>query len=391
MKFRKKPVVIEAWRVHPNDEVNLGQSSNDVFPTAMHVAAASGLSLHVLPALDVLQASLLARSQAFSGIVKLGRTHLQDATPIGLDQEFSGYVAQLAQTRIWLQQALTWLYPLAIGGTAVGTGLNTHPEFGQRVAAELASRHGMPFTSADNKFAALAAHDALVATHGQLKTLAVALTKVANDIRWLSSGPRSGLGEITIPENEPGSSIMPGKVNPTQCEALTMLCCQVFGNDMAITVGAPVDSGSALPFIGAITLRPDGQHYVYAKHHLHGSETRFATAGSAPVGLQEWNSHTVASAICADTNHPGHAAQSAAAGACVYAAGILTSANGYAAEAPLWASYARDHAMTVVIANHGGPSGGYLSAGRSGIWGTDGALLVEAAGTGDCLVVAQTT
>ena len=225
-------------RVHPNDEVNLGQSSNDVFPTAMHVAAASGLSLHVLPALDVLQASLLARSQAFSGIVKLGRTHLQDATPIGLDQEFSGYVAQLAQARTWLQQALTWLYPLAIGGTAVGTGLNTHPEFGQRVAAELASRHGMPFTSADNKFAALAAHDALVATHGQLKTLAVALTKVANDIRWLSSGPRSGLGEITIPENEPGSSIMPGKVNPTQCEALTMLCAQVMGNDVAIGIGA---------------------------------------------------------------------------------------------------------------------------------------------------------
>lgn len=160
---------------------------------------------------------------------------------------------------------------------------------------------------------------------------------------------------------------------------------------MAITVGAPLDSGSALPSIGAITLRPDGHHAVYAKHHLHGSETRFATAGSAPVGLQEWNSHTVASAICADTNHPGHAAQAATAGARVYAAGILTSANGYAAEAPLWARYAREHVMTVVIANHGGPSGGYVSAGRSGIWGPDGALIAEAAGTGDWLVVARAT
>jgi len=225
-------------RVHPNDEVNLGQSSNDVFPTAMHVAAALGISQHVLPALDALHASLLARSMAFAGIVKLGRTHLQDATPITLGQEFSAYVAQLAQARTWLQQALTGLFPLAIGGTAVGTGLNTHPQFGQRVAAELASRHGLPFTSADNKFAALAAHDALVATHGQLKTLAVALNKMANDIRWLASGPRSGLGEITIPENEPGSSIMPGKVNPTQCEALTMLCAQVMGNDVAIGIGA---------------------------------------------------------------------------------------------------------------------------------------------------------
>jgi predicted amidohydrolase len=160
---------------------------------------------------------------------------------------------------------------------------------------------------------------------------------------------------------------------------------------MAITVGAPVDSGSALPFIGAITLRPDGHHTVYAKHHLHGSETRFATAGSAPVGLQAWGGQQIASAICADTNHPGHAAHAAAAGACVYAAGILTSANGYGAEAPLWASYAREHAMTVVIANHGGPSGGYVPAGRSGIWGPDGALIAEAAGTGDWLVVARAT
>ena len=188
--------------------------------------------------LDELQASLQEKSQAFSGIVKLGRTHLQDATPITLGQEFSGYAAQLANARQLIQGALSWLYPLAIGGTAVGTGLNTHPEFGPRVAAELARVHHMPFASADNKFAALAAHDALVATHGMLKTLAIALTKIANDIRWLASGPRSGLGEITIPDNEPGSSMMPGKVNPTQCEALTMLCAQVMGNDVAMGIGA---------------------------------------------------------------------------------------------------------------------------------------------------------
>lgn len=224
--------------VHPNDEVNLGQSSNDVFPTAMHVAAVLEISAHLLPALDGLHASLLARSQAFSDIVKLGRTHLQDATPITLGQEFSGYVAQLAAARMGLIGALTWLYPLAIGGTAVGTGLNTHAEFGERVATKLARSHHMPFESAENKFAALAAHDAWVATHGMIKTLAVALTKIANDIRWLASGPRSGLGEITLPENEPGSSIMPGKINPTQCEALTMLCAQVMGNDVAIGMGA---------------------------------------------------------------------------------------------------------------------------------------------------------
>ena len=223
--------------VHPNDDVNHGQSSNDVFPTAMHVAAAVGLSQHLLPALDNLYACLQERSQAFSGIIKLGRTHLQDATPITLGQEFSGYAAQLAHARARLHEALRWLCPLAIGGTAVGTGLNTHPQFGARVAAELARHHQLPFESADNKFAALAAHDAVVAAHGALKSLAVALNKIANDIRWLSSGPRSGLGEISMPENEPGSSIMPGKINPTQCEAMTMLCAQVMGNDVAIGMG----------------------------------------------------------------------------------------------------------------------------------------------------------
>ncbi|MDO8788364.1 MAG: class II fumarate hydratase [Sulfuritalea sp.] len=224
-------------RVHPNDDVNLGQSSNDVFPTAMHLAAGLGIARAVLPALARLRATLADKSAAFDAIVKIGRTHLQDATPLTLGQEFSGYVAQLDQAETVIHAVLPSLYPLAIGGTAVGTGLNTHPEFGARVAADLARSSGLPFVSAANKFAALAAHDGLVAVHGALKTLAVALMKIANDIRWLASGPRSGLGEISIPENEPGSSIMPGKVNPTQCEALTMLCCQVMGNDVASGIG----------------------------------------------------------------------------------------------------------------------------------------------------------
>ena len=215
----------EGRRVHPNDHVNLGQSSNDIFPTAMHVAACRSLAEKLLPALRILRDELAQKSDAFASIVKIGRTHLQDATPLTLGQEFSGYVAQLNHAESIVLAALMPLYELAVGGTAVGTGLNTHAEFGARVAAELAARSGLPFVSAPNKFAALAAHDALVAAHGALKTLAVALMKIANDVRWLASGPRSGLGEISIPENEPGSSIMPGKVNPTQCEALTMLCC----------------------------------------------------------------------------------------------------------------------------------------------------------------------
>ncbi|MEK9950568.1 MAG: class II fumarate hydratase [Curvibacter sp.] len=223
--------------VHPNDEVNLGQSSNDVFPTALHVAAALAIHDRLLPALATLRATLAERAAAFAGIVKIGRTHLQDATPLTLGDEFSGYVAQLEQAEAHIRTALTRIYPLAIGGTAVGTGLNAHPEFGARVANELARATQLPLTSAANKFAALAAHDDAVAVHGALKGLAVALTKIANDVRWLASGPRSGLGELAIPENEPGSSIMPGKVNPTQCEALTMLCAQVMGNDVAVTLG----------------------------------------------------------------------------------------------------------------------------------------------------------
>jgi fumarate hydratase class II len=223
--------------LHPNDHVNMGQSSNDMFPTAMHVAAATAVAKEVLPALAKLRGTLELKSRDFSGIVKIGRTHLQDATPLTLGQEFSGYVAQLEFSEHAIKSALPGLLLLAAGGTAVGTGLNAHPEFANRIAAEISSRTGLQFKSAPNKFMALAGHDAMVAAHGSMKTLATALMKIANDVRWMASGPRSGLGEITIPENEPGSSIMPGKVNPTQCEAMTMLCCQVFGNDVALTVG----------------------------------------------------------------------------------------------------------------------------------------------------------
>jgi fumarate hydratase class II len=223
--------------LHPNDDVNLGQSSNDVFPTAMHVAAARALRAELIPSLVRLTDTLAGKRDAFAGIVKIGRTHLQDATPLTLGQEFSGYVAQLEQSRQAMEAVLPGLYRLAIGGTAVGTGLNTHAEFSTRVTAEIARMAGLPFEPAPNKFAALAGHEALLFAHGALKTLAAALSKIANDIRLLASGPRSGIGEIALPENEPGSSIMPGKVNPTQAEAMTMLCAQVFGNDVAINVG----------------------------------------------------------------------------------------------------------------------------------------------------------
>ncbi len=223
--------------IHPNDDVNRGQSSNDVFPTAMHMAAAEGIVHRVLPALRTLRQTLDDKARTFADIVKIGRTHLQDATPLTLGQEFSGYVAQLDHGIRHLEAALPHLYELALGGTAVGTGLNAHPEFAQRVAQEISQLTGLPFVSAPNKFEALAAADALVHAHGALKTVAASLMKIANDIRWLASGPRCGLGELSIPENEPGSSIMPGKVNPTQSEAMTMLCAQVFGNDVAVNFG----------------------------------------------------------------------------------------------------------------------------------------------------------
>jgi fumarate hydratase class II len=227
----------QARLVHPNDDVNRGQSSNDVFPAAMHVAAALGVE-RLLPVLAALRATLQAKAEAFAAIVKIGRTHLQDATPLTLGQEFSGYVAQLDLAAGAIAAARPAVLELAIGGTAVGTGLNAHPQFGDRVAARLAADTGLAFSSARNKFAALAGHEPLLALHGACRTLAAALAKIANDVRWLASGPRAGIGELAIPENEPGSSIMPGKVNPTQCEMLTMVAAQVAGNDVAAGIGA---------------------------------------------------------------------------------------------------------------------------------------------------------
>jgi fumarate hydratase class II len=223
--------------VHPNDHVNRGQSSNDTFPTAMHIAAAEQTVHHLLPAIKALRDALHIKAEAFRDIVKTGRTHLQDATPLTLGQEVSGWVDQLDHATVTMEAALPHVFELALGGTAVGTGLNTHKDYAQVSARKIAELTKLPFASAPNKFAALAAHDALVRLHGTFKTLAAALNKIANDVRWLASGPRCGIGEIKIPENEPGSSIMPGKVNPTQCEAMTMVCAQVMGNDVAVNIG----------------------------------------------------------------------------------------------------------------------------------------------------------
>ncbi len=223
--------------VHPNDDVNKAQSSNDTYPTAMHIAAAEELVKRLIPAVTKLRDTLQHKSEQFKDIIKTGRTHLMDATPLTLGQEFSGYVHQLNQALSRINAVLPGVYELALGGTAVGTGLNTHPEFAEKAAKQIAKETGLPFVSAPNKFEALAAHDALVFAHGALKTLAASLMKIANDVRWLASGPRCGLGELTIPENEPGSSIMPGKVNPTQSEAMTMVAAQVMGNDVAINIG----------------------------------------------------------------------------------------------------------------------------------------------------------
>ncbi len=220
--------------IHPNDDVNRGQSSNDVFPTVMHVATVQALIEALLPAVTALRDTLDAKARAYAGIVMIGRTHLQDATPLTVGQMISGWVAQLDETMAGVRATLPGLYALALGGTAVGTGLNAHPDFGARAVAEIARETGQPFVPAANKFAALAAHDAMVAASGALRTLAGALMKIANDVRWYASGPRAGLGELTIPENEPGSSIMPGKTNPTQAEALTMVAVRVFGNDHAV-------------------------------------------------------------------------------------------------------------------------------------------------------------
>jgi len=227
----------EERRVHPNDDVNKSQSSNDVFPTAMHVAAVIAVREHLIPELKVLHNTLSDKAEAYRDIVKIGRTHLQDATPLTLGQEISGWAAMLAHNLQHIEASIPHICELALGGTAVGTGLNTHPEYAVRVAKALADLTRQPFVTAPNKFEALATCDALVHGHGALKGLAASLMKIANDVRWLSSGPRCGIGEIAIPENEPGSSIMPGKVNPTQCEAMTMLCAQVLGNDVAVNIG----------------------------------------------------------------------------------------------------------------------------------------------------------
>ena len=223
--------------IHPNDDVNKAQSSNDTFPTAMHIAAVEQIVNKLIPAVKELRETLHEKSVAFADIIKIGRTHLMDAVPLTLGQEFSGYVQQLDNDLKRLDFALNGLYELALGGTAVGTGLNTHPQFAEKGAAKIAELTGLPFTSAPNKFESLAAHDAIVFASGTLKTLAASLMKIANDVRWLASGPRCGIGELRIPENEPGSSIMPGKVNPTQSEAMTMICAQVMGNDVAVNIG----------------------------------------------------------------------------------------------------------------------------------------------------------
>ncbi|MBA2648314.1 MAG: class II fumarate hydratase [Legionella sp.] len=223
--------------IHPNDDVNMSQSSNDTFPTAMHIATALAFNNKLLPAVRQLRDAFATKMQAFKDIVKIGRTHLQDAVPLTLGQEFSGYVAQLDACIQRMEAVLPEIYELAAGGTAVGTGLNTHPQFAQKFASHIAQLTGLPFITAPNKFAALASHEPLVLAHATIKTLACALMKIANDVRWLASGPRCGIGELIIPENEPGSSIMPGKVNPTQCEALTMVCAQVLGNDVSVGIG----------------------------------------------------------------------------------------------------------------------------------------------------------
>jgi len=275
-----------ARRVHPNDQVNLGQSSNDVFPTAMHVAAAMEMTEALLPAARHLSRALSDKASAFSDIIKIGRTHLQDATPLTLGQEFSGYVAQMGLAIGAIESAMPAVLSLAIGGTAVGTGLNTVDGFGEAVADRLAEATGIDFVTAPNRFAALAGHEALVALHGALKTLAVALNKIANDLRWLASGPRCGIGELSLPANEPGSSIMPGKVNPTQCEAMTMICVRVMGND--VTVGMAGGSGNfelnvfkpviAHAVIESIRLLSDGMR-SFATHCVEGIEANTERIG----------------------------------------------------------------------------------------------------------------
>jgi fumarate hydratase, class II len=263
--------------IHPNDDVNKGQSSNDVFPTAMHIAISEEIIHRLIPALKLLRNGLAQKQEEFSSIIKIGRTHLMDAVPLTLGQEFSAYVSQLDDDIRRLELCLTDIYELAMGATAVGTGLNTHPEFGERIIAKIAEKTHLPFVSAKNKFAALASHDSIVFASGALKTMACSLMKIANDIRWMGSGPRCGLHELDLPENEPGSSIMPGKVNPTQCEALTMVCIQVIANDQAITMAGSQGNFElnvfkpliAFDMLNSINLLADGC-YSFTKYLVEG-------------------------------------------------------------------------------------------------------------------------
>jgi len=266
--------------VHPNDDVNMSQSSNDTFPTAMHIAAAEQLVHLLVPSVRRLRDALEAKARAFADIVKIGRTHLMDAVPLTLGQEFSGYVAQLDADLARIDAVLPGIYELAIGGTAVGTGLNTHPQFAERMAEKIAVYTGLPFRSAPNKFAALAAHDALVMASGALRTLACSLMKIANDIRWMGSGPRCGLGELLLPENEPGSSIMPGKVNPTQSEAMTMVCIQVIGNDAAIAM-AGTQGNFELNVFKPLIIH-DFMHSVTLLAHSCSSFAKYCVEGIEP-------------------------------------------------------------------------------------------------------------
>ena len=266
--------------VHPNDHVNMSQSSNDTFPTATHMAVVDELVRQLIPTVGALRDSLQEKAVEFENIVKIGRTHLMDAVPLTLGQEFSGYVAQLDADIGRIEQTLPGLFELALGGTAVGTGLNTHKEFGARAASHIAEITGLPFVSAPNKFAALAAHDALVQTSGSLRTLAVSLTKIADDIRWLGSGPRAGLGELILPPNEPGSSIMPGKVNPTQCEAMIMVCIQVMGNDAAVAIAG--SRGNLELNVCKPVIAYDVLHSIRLLTDACSSFTRFAIDGIKP-------------------------------------------------------------------------------------------------------------
>ncbi len=312
--------------VHPNDDVNMSQSSNDTFPTAMHIAAAEEITHRLIPACRVFRDALAAKQTEFASIVKIGRTHLQDATPITLGQEFSGYVALMERNLQRLEGILPHVMDLAIGGTAVGTGINSHPEFAQRAAAQIAELTGLPFTSHPNLFAALSAHDELVMASGALKTLAGSLMKIANDIRWLGSGPRCGLGELLLPENEPGSSIMPGKVNPTQCEAMTMVAVQVMGNDA--TIGFAGSQGNfelnvfnpvmILNLLNSVDLLTDTMH-SFSKHCLAGLKANRPVIDSyveqclmLVTALNEHIGYDKAAAIAKKANKEGSTLKAAA-------------------------------------------------------------------------------